>query len=132
MKLKITVEGKTYEVEVEIEEGEHASPGAGHAPVPRHRPVAQRPPAASSASPSPGAAASPVSEEKVCRSPILGTVVKILVNPGDTVQADQPLLVLEAMKMETSIASPVAGTVKRVLPAVGDSVKQGDILVEFE
>lgn len=60
-----------------------------------------------------------------------GNIVDVLVKEGDSVKAGQPLLVTEAMKMETEIMAPVAGTVKTVHVAKGDRVNPGDVLIEI-
>lgn len=127
MKLKITVDGKVYEVEVEVFEPEQ--PSVGYVP-----PMAQtRVPAAAPAAAGPARSSSaPVADEgKVCRSPIAGVVVRVSAQVGQVIQANDPLLVLEAMKMETVITSPVAGKVARVNARAGDAVLAGQILVEF-
>ena len=64
--------------------------------------------------------------------PMQGTIVKILVEVGDTVEAGDPICVLEAMKMENSIAAEKAGTVTEVRIAVGDSVGGGDVVAVVE
>jgi len=61
-----------------------------------------------------------------------GNIVDVLVKEGDTVKAGQPLLVSEAMKMETEIQAPIAGTVKAVHVAKGDRVNPGEVLIEIE
>jgi pyruvate carboxylase len=61
-----------------------------------------------------------------------GTVIKVLVAKGDEVQPRQPLVVLEAMKMETPVVSPYAATVKAVHVREGDGVAGGALLVELE
>ncbi len=61
--------------------------------------------------------------------PMQGTIVKVLVAAGDTVEAGQAVTVLEAMKMENNITSDVAGTVKEVKVGPGDSVGAGDVVV---
>ena len=71
-------------------------------------------------------------EDKVCRSPVAGIVVRVNAQLGQQIQANDPLLVLEAMKMETNITSPVAGKVKAINANVGDGVQVGQVLVEFE
>ena len=60
-----------------------------------------------------------------------GTIVKILVEVGDTVEAGQPVVVLEAMKMENQIATERAGTVKEIKVAPGDTVGGGDVVVKI-
>ena len=64
-------------------------------------------------------------------SPMPGTVVRVLVEAGQTVAKDTPLLVLEAMKMEHTIAAPADGTVEALPFAVGDRVEEGVELVAF-
>ena len=64
-------------------------------------------------------------------SPMPGTVVRVLVEAGQTVRKDAPLLVLEAMKMEHTIAAPADGTVEALPYAVGDRVEEGVELVAF-
>ena len=61
-----------------------------------------------------------------------GTVIRVLVAEGDTVQPRQPLVVLEAMKMETPVVSPYEATVRAVHVAEGDRVAGGTVLVELE
>ncbi|MDD2343016.1 MAG: sodium-extruding oxaloacetate decarboxylase subunit alpha [Tolumonas sp.] len=61
-----------------------------------------------------------------------GNIVDVLVNVGDKVKAGQPLLVTEAMKMESEILAPIAGNVKAVHVAKGDRVNPGDVLIEIE
>lgn len=62
-------------------------------------------------------------------APLAGTVVKILVKPGDAVDAGQQVLTLEAMKMETAVSAPSAGTVTEIAAKVGDQVAVGDTLL---
>jgi biotin carboxyl carrier protein len=61
-----------------------------------------------------------------------GTVIKVHVRPGDAVEARQPLVVLEAMKMETPLVSPYDATVRAVHVAEGERVSRGMVLVELE
>jgi acetyl-CoA/propionyl-CoA carboxylase biotin carboxyl carrier protein len=65
-------------------------------------------------------------------APMQGTIVKVLVEPGAAVEVGQPVLVLEAMKMENNINAETSGTVKEVRVAAGDSVGAGDVLVVIE
>ena len=116
-------------MEVDVIEDEHtAAPGTA--------PTAQRysgSSASSTFSPSSQPAPQIVSDEnKVCRSPITGIVVRVSAQEGQEIHVDDPLMVLEAMKMESSITSPVDGRIKAVNVKAGDSVKGRDILVEFE
>jgi acetyl/propionyl-CoA carboxylase alpha subunit len=65
-------------------------------------------------------------------APMPGTVLRVLVQKGDRVEPRQPLVVLEAMKMETPLVSPYAGVVQEVHVAEGDRVAGGAIVVELE
>lgn len=128
MKLKITVDNRVYEVEVEAVESDPAPPAVAYSPVQvRPAPLAAAVAPAAPVPPSP-----PANEDKVCRSPINGIVNKILVQPGQRIQPGDKLLVLEAMKMETNITAPVAGVIAKVNVNVGDSVQANQILIEFE
>jgi len=70
-------------------------------------------------------------EQKVA-APMPGRVVRVLVAAGDTVEARQPVVVVEAMKMENELRSPKAGQVKEVTVAAGASVEAGRVLVVIE
>ena len=65
-------------------------------------------------------------------APMTGTVVQVLVKPGQTVESGQPLMVVEAMKMEHVIAAPAAGIVSDVYFRVGEQVADGVELLGFE
>jgi len=129
VKLRITIDEKTYEVEVEVAETDHAS-------LPPAYPVGSARLAGSAASapagPTAGAAPSQLANEhKVCRSPVSGIVVKVFAEAGANIQAGDSLLLLEAMKMETNITAPVAGVIAAVNVTAGAHVQTGDVLVEF-
>jgi len=128
VKLKINIDDKTYEVDVEASEPD--APAAPRGYVMDPSPV--RVPAAPAAPVKPVADASPVNESKVCRSPVAGIVVRAVTQPGQTLQVGDVLLILEAMKMETSVTSPVAGKVAAIKVAAGESVQSGQVVVEFE
>ena len=68
--------------------------------------------------------------EGAITAPMPGLVVAIKVKPGDTVQAGQPLLVMEAMKMENAITASYNGTVTKIYVREGDSISEGDLLVD--
>ena len=67
-------------------------------------------------------------EDKICRSPIAGVVVSVAAYVRQKVRQDDPVLVIEAMKMQTTIGAPVDGTVEAVHVAPGESVKPGQPL----
>ncbi|WP_444887856.1 acetyl-CoA carboxylase biotin carboxylase subunit [Microbulbifer sp. JMSA008] len=64
-------------------------------------------------------------------APMNGTIISLLVEPGSTVEKDQPLLVMEAMKMEHTLRAPAAGTVQQFFCAEGELVDGGSLLVDF-
>ena len=130
-KLRITLEGKTYEVGVEVADGSVAAAPVA-APV-AAAPVAAPAPAAAAPAPAPApVAAAPVAAGAgaiVC--PMPGTVFKVRVAVGEQVAAEQELIVLEAMKMESPIYSHAAGTVAAILVKEGDSVSEGQVLIQM-
>jgi biotin carboxyl carrier protein len=129
LKLKIGIDGNEYVVDIEVLEDDNASPVylAPHGqpttvqPVTAEIPGANRPPVDAN-----------VDETKVCRSPVAGVVVKLNVQPGQVLQTNDLMMVLEAMKMETNITAPVAGKVKTINVGQGDGVQVNQVLVEFE
>ena len=125
MKLQITIDGKAYEVDVEVLEEDEDVELAGYA---LHR-----------AAPGTAIGAHAHSygglwdaDGKACHSPLMGLVIKVNAKPGQTIAADELLMVLEAMKMETNVTAPRAGTVKSVRVAQGDSVKMNQLLIELD
>ena len=72
------------------------------------------------------------SADAAVRAPLPGKIIDLRVKAGDKVSKGQPLLVLEAMKMEHTLTAPADGTVKTVRYAVGEQVPEGAELVEFE
>ena len=120
-KFNITVNGKTYEVDVE-------EVGGVQAPVaPAPAPAAAAPAAKPAAPATPKSA--PVAGAKQVTAPMPGTIVSVKVNVGDTVKADTLVAVLEAMKMENEIFAGVEGTVAGISVSAGDSVNSGDVIV---
>ena len=127
MKYKVTLNGRTYEVEVEagkamlLDEYEAVVPSAPAAPV-AAAPVAAAPAAA------PAAAAAPVAGEAVT-APMPGNILKVNVTAGQAVKEGDLLVVLEAMKMENEIFAPKSGTVAQVLVQKGSTVDTGATMV---
>lgn len=126
-KLRITVEGKTYEVVVEtVDDPSSRAPKAAAAPRA----------AASAAAPAaaPALAASTASSGSAAsvRSQLAGRIVSVDVAEGAVVKAGQQLLVLEAMKMNTPVVAPTDGKVSKLHVAAGDTVEEGQALVDVE
>lgn len=130
LKLQIKINGKTYEAEVEVLEDEESTRQPGVGPH-------QQGPASLQLTPAPGAYTPSATiggidaKEKIYRSPLTGLVIKVNVKPGQKVEANDLIMVLEAMKMETSITAHHAGKVKSVSVKPGDSVKLHQVLVEI-
>lgn len=130
MKLKITVHGVAYEVEVEVLDAGEGFPAASTLPKPRAR-LNQPAGAAVAPPPSTSGPAPSAAGGGAVASPIAGTIIEIKCKAGDTVTEGQVLLIIEAMKMKTSIAAPTSGKVKSVPVAVGDTVRESQTLVEL-
>lgn len=128
MKYKVTLNGRTYEVEVEagkamlLDEYEAVVPTAAPVAAPAAAPA---PVAAPAAAPVPAA---PVAGDAVT-APMPGNILKVNVTPGQAVKEGDVLVVLEAMKMENEILAPKACTVKQVLVSKGSTVDTGATLV---
>ena len=127
MKYKVTLNGKTYEVEVEAGKAMLLDEYEAYAPAPA-APVAAAPVAAAPAAPAAPAAVSLAAGEPV-PAPMPGVILKVLVKQGDAVKEGDTLAILEAMKMENEIAAPKAGTVAQVVCKVGDKVDTGAALI---
>ncbi|RXT58027.1 acetyl-CoA carboxylase biotin carboxyl carrier protein subunit [Lacticaseibacillus chiayiensis] len=126
-KFKITIDGKTYLVEMEEISGTPAAPAAPATPVAPAAPSAPAPEPA----PAPAAPVAPSGDGEVVTAPMPGTVTKILVKVGDTVTENQPLMILEAMKMENEIVAPKAGTVGEIIGTLNQNVNSGDGLISI-
>jgi biotin carboxyl carrier protein len=121
-KLRITIEGKAYEVLVEALDAQPARAVAPVATLPVSAPIVAPPPA-----PKPVVASGP----GMVTSPLAGKVVAVDVKVGDTVAAEQNLMTIEAMKMNTYIPAPKAGTITEVLVKAGDAVDEGAVLIRL-
>ena len=134
------INGKYYRVRIKDMYGEHAVVEVNNqtyrvnmmrapAPEPRQGPVNVPIAAPSAAVPGPdhGAAPRPLaSGEGSVKAPMPGVILKVLVDEGDTVNAGDTVMVIEAMKMENDIKAPRSGTVKKIMVGPGDSVNTGD------
>ena len=129
MKYKVTLNGRTYEVEVEAGKAMCVAEYEAYAPaaVPVAAPVAAAPVAAAPAAPVAGGVT--VSGGETVAAPMPGNILKVNVKTGDAVKAGTVLCVLEAMKMENEIMAPKDGTITQVVTAKGASVNTGDALV---
>lgn len=136
-KFKIKIDGKEYLVEME-ELGDVPQPvaPAPAAPVPA-APVSPTPAAAPAPQPAapeavtPTPAAAPGSGQ-VLDAPMPGTILKVLVAIGDEVKENQPVMILEAMKMENEIVAPKDGIVTGIMTQQGAVINAGDPLISIE
>ncbi len=135
MKYKVTLNNRTYEVEVEagqamlVDEYEvyFTAPAAALAPA-AAAPAAAAPAAAAPAA-APAAAAPSFAAGEVVKSPMPGNILKINVSVGQKVAEGDALLILEAMKMENEVAAPKSGTVAQIIVSKGAVVETGAPLV---
>ncbi|MFV8381042.1 acetyl-CoA carboxylase biotin carboxyl carrier protein subunit [Corynebacterium hindlerae] len=118
MKLKVTVNGIAYSVDVEVEEEQRQLGSIVFGGSPKNLEPSN-------------AKVSGASLNAVV-APLAGSVFKVLVAEGDQIEEGQALLILEAMKMETEITAPNAGTVTHLHVAPGDPVQGGQALLEIE
>lgn len=134
-KLRVTVNGVSYEVEVELlEDDEEGGVPHGFPPVAA---VPQR-----NVAPAGGSHVHPQTPKPVINpssggnkevtSPIAGVVTDIKVSVGTRVKENDLLIIIEAMKMHTNISSPTSGKIKEIKVKTGDAVQQGQVLVTFE
>lgn len=130
MKYKVTLNGKTYEVEVEqgkavlLDEYEALAPAPAATSAPVAAPVSAAPVQAAA----PTAPVDLAAGETVT-APMPGNILRVDVAQGDTVKAGQILIILEAMKMENEIVAPKDGTVAQVVTSKGSVVDTGAPLV---
>jgi biotin carboxyl carrier protein len=134
-KFNVTVNGKTYAVEVE-------EVGAGHGgftyqPVQQPAPV-QQPVQSAPEAPKAPVQQAPKKEEpkaavvgdgELMSAPMPGTILDIMVTEGQTVKKGEIILILEAMKMENELAAPVDGTVVKIYTSRGESINAGDSIL---
>lgn len=118
-KLRITIDGKSYDVEVEMlgEVSKASAPVAAPAPAPVQAAPAPAPKAAAGAN--------------TVASPLAAVVVSVDVKPRQQVKEGDKLITLEAMKMNTFVFAPSAGTVGEILVSAGQSVAEGDALINL-
>ena len=127
---KITLEGETYEVEVEeVAAGKPKAPAAAKAPPPKATPSTPEPPRVAPVSRPPVAK---VAGEGVIPSPMPGTVTTVSVKAGDEVKMGDILISLESMKIHNEILAPKDGKVKEIFVAEGKYVRRGDPLIAIE
>ena len=122
----ITVNGNVYNVT--IEEGASAAPAAAPAPrVAAPAPAPASAPAPAAPAPAPAAPAGAQGAIKV-EAPMIGKILAVKVKPGQAVKRGEPVVVLEAMKMENDIVAPQDGVIATIDCKEGDQVESGAVL----
>ena len=128
MRYELTLNGRTYEVEVALADPMPMQEFKSYMPAPVAPAVPGAAPVAAAA-PAPAATPAVTGAGERVESPMPGTILKVNVAAGQTVKEGDLLVVLEAMKMENEIFAPKGGTVSQVLVEKGASVNTGDVLV---
>ena len=135
-RLRVTVDGNTYDVTVEMADEQPGqappltAPPAAQPPAPSLPPAAAPPPV--SATPAPvSPPAGPAAPGDV-PSPLAGRVTAVVVTAGQVVKEGDHLLTLEAMKMNTFVFAPKSGKVAEIKAAVGDAVEENQILMRIQ
>lgn len=123
MKYKVTLNNRTYEVEVEAGQAMLIDEYEAYAPAP----IAPAAPVA--AAPAAAAPAVSVAAGEVVKSPMPGNILKINVSLGQKVNEGDALLILEAMKMENEVVAPKSGTIAQIIVSKGAVVETGAPLI---
>lgn len=125
MKYKVTLNNRTYEVEVEAGQAMLVDEYEAYSPAPAAVPA----PIAAAQAAAPATAAPSIAAGEVVKSPMPGNILKINVTVGQKVAEGDALLILEAMKMENEVAAPKSGTVAQIIVSKGAVVETGAPLV---
>lgn len=131
-KLRITVDGKVFDVSVELLD-QVSSTTSAPAPAPVAAPAPAPAASAPVAAPAPAPTPAPPRRRRRRRraQPLAGKVVSLDVAPGTAVKAGDQILTLEAMKMNTIIYAPASGTLTAFCVSAGDTVQEGQALAKI-
>lgn len=133
-RLRVTVDGNSYDVTVELPDETAPAPGV-ITPPPLAAPAPTAAPATVAPAPTPAPVAAPAASSPAgagdVPSPLAGRVTAVVVTAGQAVKEGDHLLTLEAMKMNTFVFAPKSGKVTEVKTAVGATVEEGQALVRI-
>lgn len=133
-RLRVTVDGNSYDVTVEMADEAPGQPPALPVPAAAQPPPLAPPPIAASAPtaapPAPAPAAGPAGPGDV-PSPLAGRVTAVVITAGQSVTEGDHLLTLEAMKMNTFVFAPKSGKIVEIKTAVGDAVEENQVLMRI-
>lgn len=131
-RLRVTVDGNSYEVTVELPDETAPAPGVITPPPPvATAPAAKPAPAPTPTAPSPAPTPSGPAVAGDVPSPLAGRVTAVVVTIGQAVKEGDHLLTLEAMKMNTFVFAPKTGKVAEIKTSVGATVEEGQALVRI-
>lgn len=129
-KYRITLDGRVYEMEIDLVKEEPAMPPAGKKAYRDFR-QETREPTVFVINPS-AEKKYPADNRGVAKSPMPGTIIKLVRTEGETVRKGELVLILEAMKMENEISAPISGKIIKMNCAVGETVTGGAVLFEVQ
>ena len=130
-KLRITVNGNVYDVEVQVLQDDEAIGSPATLPYPGAASLPMTEAAKPAPAPAPAPASGGAGDPNVIASPIAGTVQKVFVTRGMHVEGKTPVVLLDAMKMDTYIYAPRTGTIAEVCVEAGASVQVRDPLIRY-
>ena len=117
VKLRITIEGHSYDVDVEVLPDRESEPPDAEAAMAIPDSVLLPPLLPDTRD-----------VDKICRSPLAGLIVSVSATVGRYLRQDDPVAIIDAMKMQTTVGAPVEGLVEEIAVSPGDSVKPGQML----
>ncbi|MGQ9611627.1 MAG: biotin/lipoyl-containing protein [Chloroflexus sp.] len=127
----VQLDGREFEVQL-TKSGEISDPVPRSAPLPAVSPPMPNAPTPPPAPPVPSIPPPTTVSDQLIRAPMPGTILQIVVTPGTRVKRGQPVIILEAMKMNNSIGAPRDGVISAILVKTGQSVGYGEPLAQIE
>lgn len=136
---KFSINGNSYSVHIKSIEDEIAQVEVNGTPyevkLEKAPKTSKTPKLVRAKTPNPTHAPKPLARNpagSTVKAPLPGTILEINVKEGDSIKREQPLLIMEAMKMENKVLAEADGTIKTIKVQAGESVLQGQVLIEIE